>query len=490
MKLRPYQQEILDQVEAESAFGSDRMIVSLCTGGGKSLVISSLCSQLNDAKIVILTNITKLIGQIADHLDEVGLDYSILKAGIDDKFDPTKRIQLVMEQTLHARDITLVADVIIKDEFHLGWNGDRYKDIVKQSACSLEIGFSATAYDQSGVALPGYHLIKGLNTNQATKAGYLTPAKTYIAKFTKDIDLSEIGSSGDYSANELDGVINNDAYNQAVVDAYTKLPSMVRRTIAFVSSVDHSDALAAMFNHNGIKCKSVHSKNTNEARFEDEEDSLLAVDEIKDYEVIVSVNKIAIGFDDTSINTVINCRPTKIKSLYYQMIGRALRLHEGKEFVDILDCAKATIAHGFYDTIFNPSVDKVAAKKQSKEMELSIIDYMLSQNDTEDVVLAVSDELEQLNVTLEGDCSLDGLRAKFELCTDIYELLDLLEQIAPLASEHKFSKNFVFEEVVSYVETGGSFKAIKTRSNNILKQGKKLNALKFFPQFMREQSWR
>ena len=485
MVLRDYQQDILSDVEANEVFGADKMIVSLCTGGGKSLVISSLCNQYPDDRIVILTSITKLVAQIADHLDEVGIEYSILKAGMEDKFDAAKRVQLVMEQTLHARDhIDLAADIIIKDEGHLGWNGDRYKNIVKSSGCDTEILFSATPYDQSGVVLDGYEIIQGLNTSEATAQGYLTPADTYIAKFTKDVDFSDIGASGDYSANELDGVINNDSYNEAVVEAYRKLPKRERRSICFVSSVSHSDDLAAKFNELGCKAKSVHSKNSEEARFESE--GLIPED---DYEVIVSVNKIAIGFDDTSINTVINCRPTKIKSLYYQMIGRGLRLHEGKDVVDILDCAKATLEHGFYDQVFVPAANKVEAKKTHKSMQLSVIDYIIGQDDAEEVVRVNLSEVEAAKKSLEGDSSIEGLKAKFELCNDIRELLDLLELIAPIASSHKFSKNFVAPEVIEYVDMGGSFKAIKTRANNILKQGKKLNALKFFPEWLREQSW-
>ena len=498
MVLRKYQQDILSDVEANEVFGADKMIVSLCTGGGKSLVISSLCNQYPDDRIVILTSITKLVAQIADHLDEVGIEYSILKAGMEDKFDAAKRVQLVMEQTLHARDhIDLAADIIIKDEGHLGWNGDRYKNIVKSSGCDTEILFSATPYDQSGVVLDGYEIIQGLNTSEATAQGYLTPADTYIAKFTKDVDFSDIGASGDYSANELDGVINNDSYNEAVVEAYRKLPKKERRSICFVGSVSHSDDLAAKFNELGCKAKSVHSKNSEEARFESE--GLIPED---DYEVIVSVNKIAIGFDDTSINTVINCRPTKIKSLYYQMIGRGLRLHEGKDVVDILDCAKATLEHGFYDQVFVPAANKVEAKKTHKSMQLSVIDYIIGQDDAEEVVRVNLSEVEAAKKSLEGDSSIEGLRVKFELCNDIEELLNLLVKIAPLVGVAKFSKEFVYSELVYYVNfEGGSFKAIKTRANNILGgvvkgeknvkplKDRKLNALKFFPEWLRNQSW-
>ena len=490
MKLRKYQQDILDNIDAERAFGSSKLVVDLTVGGGKSLVISSLCKQYPDEKVVILTNITKLIGQIASHLDEVGVDYSILKAGLEGKFDPSKRVQLVMEQTLHARDIDLAADIIIRDEGHVGTSGDRYKSIVKSSGCDLEVLFSGTCYDSFGVQLDGYDLVKGLTTKEATSQGYLTPAITHIAKFTKDLDFSDIGASGDYSANELDEVINNDSYNLAVVDAYKLLPKQPRRTIVFVSSIEHSDALAAMFNSNDIAAKSVHSKNTEEACFEQpSDDGLLIEVESRDIEVIISVNKIAIGFDDTSINTMINCRPTKVRSLYHQMCGRAIRLHSGQESVDILDCSRATVEHGFYDLEYVAQPNRIEARKLAKLHKTEIVDYALSQSDTDIPLIVDSDGLEALVISLASDESIDGLKAKFELCTDINELLDLLVKIAPIVSPHKFSRNFVAGEVVSYVEEGGNFKAIKTRANNILKQGKKLNALKFFPEWLKEQRW-
>ena len=485
MKLRDYQQACVDEIEAEMVFGSDKIMVELATGGGKSLIISTLCKMFHDKKIFVLVNISKLITQISEHLTEVGVSHSILKAGTDEHYDEDAQVQLVMEQTYHARkdSLSIHADVLIRDEHHIGWDGDRFKEIVKEKTPETVIGFSATPYDQSGVAIPGYENIMCANTATLTEKGFLTPADTYVASFTKDISFDDIGASGDYSKSELDGVINNDSYNQSVVDAYKSLPEQPRKTICFVSGIEHCDALTDKFIENGFKAKSVHSKNKNDATFSD---GLL-----DDVEIIISVSKLAIGFDDPSIDTAILCRPTKVKGLYYQMVGRVLRLYEGQDRVTILDCAKSTMEHGFYNETYKAPTDKKEARELQKEMRHDIIDYMMKQEDAGISEIVTLSGVEATKYKLESDSSLEGLKARFDMSMDVVEVIELAFKINELIRGQKFSdKNtkWVLSKVQPYIEEeGGSLKAIKTRTRNILMQGKKLASLYYFVDWLKEQ---
>ena len=51
------------------------------------------------------------------------------------------------------------------------------------------------------------------------------------------------------------------------------------------------------------------------------------------------------GFDEPSIDCVISLRPTKIRSLYAQQIGRGTRIHPGKDHLQVLDFLWLTHRH-------------------------------------------------------------------------------------------------------------------------------------------------
>ena len=81
MDLREYQRKAYDLIEGHMAFDKGREIcLEAGTGWGKSLIIAELAK--NYKNVVILTNITKLIYQTSDLLDELGIGHTIIKANL------------------------------------------------------------------------------------------------------------------------------------------------------------------------------------------------------------------------------------------------------------------------------------------------------------------------------------------------------------------------------------------------------------------------
>jgi len=222
MRLRKYQQEIVDYVEGAMAFGSTKIAIEAPTGAGKSVIISELCRVRSCDKIVISVNVSKLVTQLSDHLTTMGIKHSILKAGMEDKYDENERVQIWMDNTFHARKkkISFKADLVIKDELHLGVTGDMFSGLCDHVQPRAIVGTSATPYDQHGVALKGYEICSFTDIKSLTNDGFLMPADTVITQTGQKIDLASIKGSSDYSESELDNLLNNDEYNQAVVEAY------------------------------------------------------------------------------------------------------------------------------------------------------------------------------------------------------------------------------------------------------------------------------
>jgi len=377
MKLRKYQSEIVDYIESSIAFGSTRVIAEAPTGSGKSLMISELCKRFSADKVLILVNVSKLVMQISEHLDEVGVDHSILKSGMEDKFDEEKRVQIVMEQTYHSRKKKLVLNgsILIRDEHHIGYSGDRFSSLVREMDPRAIIGFSATPYDNYGVKIPGYELASFTSVKDLTEHHYLMPADTIVPKSGQFIDLQSIKTSADYSESELDNLLNNNEYNSSVVEAYKEHIGF-KKTIVFVSGIEHAKDLAAEFSANGIQCEALHSKlSAKEQKQYMDEFRGVGLGEI---DVLVTVSMLTTGFDMPSCNCVINCRPTKVRSLYEQMIGRVLRLDgDPLSRATIIDMCRGTTTHGLYDEKYEPKPTKEEAKLEAKRLRQPIIDYML-----------------------------------------------------------------------------------------------------------------
>ena len=83
MILRDYQHNILEEVK--SGFTqNDLKVVTLGMGGGKSLIISQVAKYYFEQgkNIVILTNITELIFQLKEYLEDLNLDYKVIKSSL------------------------------------------------------------------------------------------------------------------------------------------------------------------------------------------------------------------------------------------------------------------------------------------------------------------------------------------------------------------------------------------------------------------------
>jgi len=499
MKLRKYQQEIIDYIEASVAFGSTKIIVEAPTGSGKSLLISELCKSYPDDKIVILVNVSKLIGQISEHLSVVGVEHSILKSGMEDDFDETKRVQLVMEQTYHARKkkVKLSADIIIRDEHHIGYAGDRFTQLHKELAPRVTIGFSATPYDSFGVAIPGYEIASFVSIKSLTKQGYLMPAHTFIPRFGQNIDLASIKTSADYSESELDNLLNNPEYNQGVVSLYKEYQGG-EKAIVFVSGIEHAEELAKEFKKNGVACEALHSKLTaKEQQSYMDRFKNVTFDSI---DVLVSVSMLTTGFDMPDCNAVFNCRPTKVRSLYVQMIGRVLRTNgDYEEEASIYDCCRATTDHGLYDSEFVIEKDRHAAKKTAKAQRLDIIDYMLNVC-VFDVVPVNDKYIEMAYEEQRTDDSVEAMVYNFETATTAEDLLryacSLYDRFYGVRTTVR-TIDWILSELRPGVKEFG-IKPFRTRLRNIIKGVKqkdgttkvgKIASVYYFRKWLKEQQW-
>ncbi len=388
-----------------------------------------------------------------------------------------------MEQTYDARSkkIPCNADILIRDEHHIGWNGSRFAGIYDSARPELVIGFSATPYDNYGVAIPGYETASFIDIKRLTNDGYLAEAETIIPEFGQNINLGSIKGSADYSESELDNLLNNDEYNGAVVNAYREHLGGYK-AIGFVSGIEHAQDLTDEFISGEINAGVLHSKLSAKVRSQ-------TMDDFKsgEIDVLISVSMLTTGFDMPECNAVINCRPTKVRSLYVQMMGRVLRIG-GEDDVRILDCCRATLTHGLYDEPFTIFNSRSAAREERKRRSEPIIDYL---SVGKSFISPTKSDLDQGNIDVYNDLSDHALVWVFENADNAKDLLDaacdLYCRFYGVETAAK-TKRWILEVLVRDVKSFG-ITPFRTRLRNIIKDGKKIAGIRYFGDWLKKQQW-
>lgn len=533
MKLYTHQENAVEETLASLMFGSKNVVIEAPTSFGKSLVISELAKRV-EGKVVILVNISILIDHIAEHLDEIGETYSILKAGREKDFKPDEKIQIVMSQTFYARKdkLNIAANYIIQDERHKEYATDRTKAIENSVKPEGIIGLTATPYDQQGFMLPNVcEIIRTISVKELEEKGYLCPIKYYVPKWSEKIDYSSIKKTGnDYGISDLEKITNRKEHMNLIIDSMNKLDAKSHKGIVFCSSIEQSDIFAELLRKNGYSAESYHSetehseekmesfKTNNPVKIKNtnaDKDSLFNEEELfiekNTVKWIVAVDKISIGFSVNDITMMVSMRPTQVLSLFRQMIGRGCRTHKDKEFTIFLDCAQNTSTHGFHYEIYNPpirtgdqDVDKKNLHIEKSKLTLEDLHVVLEDNLQEILRTDYELKINELKKKLEKepqDMEFKELIDSFEIAKTHIQIISIGAEImtrvngSPISKAnkpYKYDPNWICEGMQEkfdkYPDVEDKWKrALKTRTRNIIKENKNFNALKFFIDFLEEK---
>jgi superfamily II DNA or RNA helicase len=344
MKLRPYQQQLINRIYYEAAKGHRRILLLSPTGSGKTVIAKHLidsCISKGNRALFTVPRIN-LIEQTAKYFN----DFSVLQ-GDDNRFNPEKLLQIAMIQTLSNREIP-APDLIIFDEIHYAYDGKLIQSIFERFPNAFYIGLSATPVDESGFLLDGFDAyIDDFQLNELINEKWLVPIECYSGL---TLDLSNVRVvGGDYIESEAEQVVIKKPVLQSVFDNYIKFASG-KKFICFAVSKKHGNDLTDLFNSNGIKTKFVHAETPMAEREK-------TYNEFKTGKIIglVNIEILTAGYDEPSIDCCIMATPTKSWRKYIQAVGRVLRLNgqtyeesvlNGKSNAILLDCGNVLHEHG------------------------------------------------------------------------------------------------------------------------------------------------
>lgn len=335
MGLRPYQVECVSKIE-ESFLEFNRVLVTLFTGAGKTIIFSEIANKYikNCKKVLVLAHREELLDQAADKMMKFhGVDFTLIKAGKE--YDESKMFQIGSVQSLCKEDRLNKFDkdyysLIIVDEAH-HCMADTYQAIFKYFNNAKVLGVTATPNRSDGKKLAKFFETTAYEykMEDGIRDGWLS--SVIMRTGNVNIDLSKVRTvAGDFIINELDDAITRE-FNKISKYIKSKLEHR-KRILIFTPRIASAEVLAEVLKRDGLNAEFVSGASKNRKEITEKFKS-------GDIRIICNSMLYTEGFDCPEVDCIINLRPTQSKGLFTQMLGRGTRICDGKEnilYVDFL----------------------------------------------------------------------------------------------------------------------------------------------------------
>lgn len=364
--LRPYQEDARRAVEDTWINGTKRTLLVLPTGCGKTIVFAKIAEDMvrKGNRVLILAHRSELLQQAADKIQKAtGLICSVEKAEETSVGSwymiTTGSIQTMQRESRLNKFDKEHFPVIIVDEAHHCISAG-YQKVLQYFEKSMVLGVTATP-DRGDMRNLGEYfetLAYEYTLPKAIKEGYLTPIKALTVPLS--IDISQVGmQSGDFSSGEVGNAL--DPYLEQIANEMIQY-CKDRKTVIFLPLVKTSQKFTEILNSKGFHAAEVNGNS------EDREEVLRDFDKGK-YNVLCNSMLLTEGWDCPSVDCVIVLRPTKVRALYSQMVGRGTRLYPGKEELLLIDFLWHTERHELCHPANLICEDAEVAKKLTKNLE-------------------------------------------------------------------------------------------------------------------------
>lgn len=365
MYLSPYQEEARAKVQQEWKEGRKRTLLVLPTGCGKTIVFSKIIEDRvkMGERVLVLAHRSELLEQASDKLmTATGLGTALEKAG-NTSIGSWFRVVVGSVQTMQ-REKRLSKfpsnhfDTIVIDEAHHAIS-DGYQRVLEHFKDANVLGVTATPDRGDMRNLGSYFdsLAYEYPLVDAIKSGYLS--KITAITIPLELDLSTVSQqAGDFKASEIGTAL--DPYLEQIADEMVK-QCKNRKTVVFLPLVKTSQKFRDILNEKGFRAAEVNGESKDRAEILEDFD--------KDkYNVLCNSMLLTEGWDCPTVDCVVVLRPTKVRALYSQMVGRGTRLAPGKENLLLLDFLWHTERHELCRPAHLIASSPEVAKKMTENM--------------------------------------------------------------------------------------------------------------------------
>ena len=342
MELRPYQIEAKNSIFEEWDKGVNKTLLVLPTGCGKTIVFAKVtedCVRRGD-RVLILAHRGELLDQAADKIKTAtGLGCATEKAeetclGSWYRITVGSVQTLMREKRLGQFPSDYFKTIIIDEAHHC--ISDSYQRVLQHFPDAKVLGVTATP-DRGDMRNLGEYfdsLAYEYTLPKAIKSGYLSPIKALTLPLK--IDMSGVGiQAGDFKAGDIGTAL--DPYLHSIADEMAKYCKN-RKTVVFLPLVKTSQKFRDILCSKGFQAAEVNGESQDRAE-------ILADFDAGKYNVLCNSMLLTEGWDCPSVDCIVVLRPTKVRSLYSQMVGRGTRLCPGKDHLLLLDFLWMTERH-------------------------------------------------------------------------------------------------------------------------------------------------
>lgn len=344
LQMRPYQQAAREAIHAEWNDGRRRTLLVLPTGTGKTIVFAAVTEDQvrSGSRVLVLAHRGELLEQAADKIKRsTGLASAVEKAE-QTCLDSWCRVVVGSVQSLQrpARLEQFPADyfgTIIIDEAHHAIT-DGYQRVLEHFPEANVLGVTATPDrgDMRNLGEVFDSLAYEYKLTQAIREGYLCPILAQTIPLQLDISQVTL-SGGDFAVGGLGTAL--DPYLEQIA-AEMQTACAGRKTVVFLPLIKTSRKFRDILNSKGFRAAEVNGQSEDRAE-------ILSDFSNGKYNVLCNSMLLTEGWDCPSVDCIVVLRPTKVRSLYSQMVGRGTRLspETGKKDLLLLDFLWLTERH-------------------------------------------------------------------------------------------------------------------------------------------------
>ncbi len=353
--LRPYQQEAVDATVDYFRKQTHPAVIVLPTGAGKSLVIAEL-ARLARGRVLVLAHVKELVEQNHAKYLTYGLQADIFAAGLNRKESQSKVVfGSVQSVARNLKAFDAHFSLVIIDECHRISLNDKsqYQQIIQalqSNNPSLRIlGLTATPYRLNSGWIYQYHyhgMVRGdencffreciyeLPLHYMIKNKFLVPPERLdMPVLQYDFSQVSLTSSGIFNEQELNlSLKKQQRITPKIIEQVIEYAAPLQGCMIFAATVEHAKEILGNLPQNSAALVTAETPAA---------DRQAIINQFKNKELhyLVNVSVLTTGFDAPHVDVIAILRPTESVSLYQQIVGRGLRLSEGKTRCLILDYA-------------------------------------------------------------------------------------------------------------------------------------------------------
>ncbi|ELB2056153.1 DEAD/DEAH box helicase [Vibrio parahaemolyticus] len=353
--LRPYQADSVKAVIHYFRKHSTPAVIVLPTGAGKSLVIAEL-ARLAKGRVLVLAHVKELVEQNHAKYEGYGLKGAIFSAGLGRKETDQQAVFASVQSVVRNLDsFKNQFSLLVIDECHRvpDDKNSSYQKVIthlRELNPGIKVlGLTATPYRLGMGWIYQYHTRGQVRTEESRffrdcifelpiryllDENFLTPARMMDAPvLSYDFSQLKPANTGRYKEAEMDMVIDKaKRATPQIVEQIIQYARELKGVMIFAATVRHAQEIHGLLPE-GETAIVIGDTPT------PERDAIIQAFKNREIKYLVNVSVLTTGFDAPHVDLIAILRPTESVSLYQQIVGRGLRLSEGKNECLVLDYA-------------------------------------------------------------------------------------------------------------------------------------------------------